>query len=86
MEFAAIDARVRIIISDVTQCPLSDVKAGASLECDLSADVLDLIEIVMELESEYDFDIHEEVIDAWKTVADITAFVACHVPPESETS
>ena len=45
---------------------------------DLKADSLDLVELVMDLEQEYDLEIADEELESMKTVADIVTFIEQH--------
>ena len=51
------------------------VTAEASVTDDLGADSLDLVDLVMELENEFDVEIPDEDIQNIKTVGDIVAYI-----------
>ncbi|MGI5822845.1 MAG: acyl carrier protein [Dethiobacteria bacterium] len=46
---------------------------------DLDADSLDVVELVMALEEEFDFEISDETVENIKTVADIINYIEEHV-------
>lgn len=68
---------VPLIIAD--QLGLQDaterVHAKAHLYIDLGADSLDLIDLVMSIEEEFDLEVPDEAADRWKTVGDVAAWV-----------
>ena len=45
------------------------------LKLDMGLDSLDAIEIVMDLEEEFGFDIDDDVVDGWKTFGDVVRFL-----------
>lgn len=47
----------------------------ATLHDDLGMDELDIIEVVMEIESEFDIEVSDEQVEALQTVGDIMALV-----------
>ncbi|MCI8622267.1 MAG: acyl carrier protein [Provencibacterium sp.] len=51
------------------------VNPEASITDDLGADSLDLVDLVMELENEFDAEIPDEDIQNIKTVGDIVAYI-----------
>jgi len=53
----------------------SKVAEGTSFVDDLGADSLDLAELVMDLEDEFDIEIPEDALQNIKTVGDAIAFV-----------
>lgn len=74
------EQRVKEIIAEELDVKPEQVVPAAKLGEDLKADSLDLTELVMKLEEEYDIDIPEEDVEEIKTVGDILAYVAAHVP------
>ena len=60
--------RVRKIIVDQLDVDPEDVTMEASFKDDLDADSLDLVELVMALEEEFDIEVPEEEIEGVKTV------------------
>lgn len=52
-----------------------DVKENSSLSCDLEVDSLDSVEILMNLEKEFDISIKDEEWDNLKKVSDIIDIV-----------
>lgn len=70
---AALEAKTFAVIQ--TSAPDSIVVACARLNEDLGLDSLDRVEIAMGLEEEFDLDFPDDVIEGWRTVADVLASV-----------
>lgn len=54
--------------------PLSSTKAPP-LPADLGADSLDLVDLAMSVEDEFDIELSDEALEKIKTVGDLVAFV-----------
>ena len=61
-------------IADQLKIDVSEVKPDARLVEDLKADSLDLVELIMGLEQEYDMEIPDEVLPTLKTVQDVVDY------------
>ncbi|MFI3115833.1 MAG: acyl carrier protein [Clostridia bacterium] len=60
-----------VIIADVFSVDESTLEMGTSFVEDLGADSLDLVEIMMAIEEEYDIDqIEEDVVENIKTIGE----------------
>lgn len=60
-----------VIIADVFSVDESTLETGTSFVEDLGADSLDLVEIMMAIEEEYDIDqIEEDVVENIKTIGE----------------
>ncbi len=67
--------RVKDSIVSALQCDEEIITLEASISEDLGADSLDLVELVMALEDEFDMKIADEQTKAIKTVADIVTLI-----------
>lgn len=67
--------RVRKLIEEELSVEPERVVDGAKLRDDLGADSLDEIELVMAIEKEFDFDVHDEAAQQLETVGDVVRFV-----------
>ena len=67
--------RVQTLIAGELGVDEERVIPTADLRHDLEADSLDMIEIVMALEQEFDVEISDDRIDATNTVADVVQMV-----------
>ncbi|MFN9992598.1 MAG: acyl carrier protein [Phycisphaerales bacterium] len=65
-----IEAKVFDIIADRMGVKREDIKRTDNFTDDLNADSLDQVELVMELEQEFDVEIPDEQAEKIKTVAD----------------
>jgi acyl carrier protein len=72
----SIDERVRNIICDQLAVEVEKVIPTASFIDDLGADSLDIVELVMTMEEEFDLDIPDEDAEKMKTVGDVVKYIA----------
>lgn len=70
--------KVKAIIVDQLGVPAEDVNEGASFIEDLGADSLDIVELVMALEEEYDIEISDEDAEKILTVGDAVKYIGEH--------
>jgi acyl carrier protein len=66
---------VKEIIVDVLDVPADQITMESNLADDLEADSLDVVEMLMQLEDKYGFQIPEEVAENLKTVKDIVEYL-----------
>ena len=72
---ASIEERVRSIIVDQLAVDVAKVSTTASFVDDLGADSLDIVELVMTMEEEFDLDIPDEDAEKMKTVGDVVKYI-----------
>jgi len=72
---SAVEAKVREIVCDQLGVSDDEVTMDASFIEDLGADSLDLVELVMALEEEYDMEISDEEAEKIKTVQDVVSHI-----------
>jgi len=70
--------RVKTIVVDRLGVEEADVKAEASFKDDLGADSLDVVELVMELEDEFDLEISDEDAEKITTVGEVVKYIESH--------
>ncbi|MBO8171066.1 MAG: acyl carrier protein [Bacillaceae bacterium] len=70
--------RVKKIIVDRLGVEESDVTMEASFKDDLGADSLDIVELVMELEDEFDMEISDEDAEKISTVGEVIEYINSH--------
>jgi acyl carrier protein len=75
---ATVDERLRSIIVDQLGVDPEKVVANASFVNDLGADSLDIVELVMAMEEEFDIEIPEEDAEKIRTVGDAVSYLQSH--------
>jgi acyl carrier protein len=56
-----------------------DIRDSANIQDDLGADSLDVVDIVMSIEEEFDIEVPDEDVATLKTVADIVSYIDAKV-------
>lgn len=67
--------RVKEIIGEILDVNVNDINDDSLILDELGADSIAVMEIVMELETEYDMEVDTEQIPNLKTVNDIVAYL-----------
>ena len=67
--------RVKGIIVEQLGVSMEEVTPAASFIEDLGADSLDIVELIMALEEEYDMEIPDEDAENIRTVEDVTSYI-----------
>ena len=73
---ASLEERVKNLICDQLAVESDKVTPTASFIEDLGADSLDIVELVMQMEEEFDLDIPDEDAEKMKTVGDVVKYIA----------
>lgn len=71
--------KVQDIIAQSLDVGRDEVALGASFVDDLNADSLDIVELVIAMEKEFDLDIPDEEAENIQTVQDAVNYVTAHV-------
>ena len=71
----SVDEKVIGIISEQMQIAKEEVTPEKSFQNDLKADSLDVVEIVMQLEDQFDISIPDEDYEKIKTVGDAVKYI-----------
>ena len=71
----SVEERVKKIIAEKLSVDLEEVVPEASFVDDLGADSLDLVELIMSMEEEFDTDISDEDAEQITTVQDAINYV-----------
>ncbi|MBR5113230.1 MAG: acyl carrier protein [Clostridia bacterium] len=66
------------IISEQLEIDKSVIKESSTLEEDLGAGSLDLIDLAMSIEDEFGIELSDDVIEDLSTVGDLAKYVAAH--------
>ena len=75
---ASIEERVKAIVVDVLGVDEGRVTPDASFRDDLEADSLDLVELIMQFEEEFESEISDEDAQKIETVGQIIAYIQGH--------
>jgi len=75
----SVESRVKEIIIDQLGVDEKEVTMEAKFIDDLGADSLDLVELVMALEEEYDTEISDEDAEKIQTVGDAIEYIKLHL-------
>jgi acyl carrier protein len=75
---ANIEQKVRNIIADQLGVGEEEIKSTSSFIEDLGADSLDIVELVMAMEEEFEVEIPDEEAENIKTVQDAVNYVTTH--------
>ncbi|MBR6044143.1 MAG: acyl carrier protein [Ruminococcus sp.] len=67
--------RICQIIAEQLDIEAADIRMDSSIQDDLNADSLDVMEVAMAVGDEYDIDISEEALEDIKTVGDVVRYV-----------
>lgn len=67
--------KVKEIIVDQLDADENDVTQDASITDDLGADSLDVVDLVMSIEEEFDIEVPDEEVANMKTVGDIVKYI-----------
>ena len=73
-----IEARVREIVSEQMNVTKDQITREASFTTDLGADSLDQVELVMELEEEFEMNIPDDAAEKIQTVGQAVEFIEKH--------
>ena len=74
----SIEDKVKKIIAEKLSVDMEEIVPAASFVDDLGADSLDLVELIMSMEEEFDVEISDEDAEKITTVKDAFDYVAAH--------
>ncbi len=70
--------KIQKIISEQLGIDSNEIKLESSFIDDLGADSLDIVELIMALETEFDIEIPDEEAEKVKTVGDVVEYIKAH--------
>ena len=80
----ALTQKIKAIIAAQLDRDISEIKGEASLVDDLGADSLDIVELVMAMEEEFEIEIPDEAIEKIQSVQDVVHYLRKHVGDEAD--
>ena len=72
---SSVEEKVMDIVSEQLSVPREEITRESSFVDDLKADSLDIVELVMELEDEFDISIPEDEVESMNTVGSAIDFI-----------
>ena len=70
--------KVKIIVSEQLGVDEDQITMDSNFLEDFGADSLELIDLIMALESEFDIEVPEEDIEEIETVSDVVSYIKSH--------
>ncbi|MCI7351525.1 MAG: acyl carrier protein [Ruminococcus sp.] len=70
--------KVKDLVVDQLDADEDKVTLDANIQDDLGADSLDVVDLVMALEDEFEVEIPDEAVESIKTVGDIVKYIEEH--------
>ena len=68
--------KIKEILADQLDIELEDIKDNSDIQEDLEADSLDVIDIMTEIEDEFDIEVEDEAIEELRTPQKIADYIA----------
>ena len=70
--------KVKKILSEQFDVDMSELTDNTNIEEDLGADSVEVIDLLMSLEDEFQLEIPDEAIDDIRTIGDLAAYIEEH--------
>lgn len=70
--------KVKEIVSNILGVDSEDIKMESSFMDDLGADSLDVVELIMDLQDEFNLEIPDEDAEKIRTVSDVVEYIKEH--------
>lgn len=86
MSAGTVEQRVLETVARSLEIPVQSVTPQCVLDADLSCDTLDLIELGADLEDEFSVTLPDGLFEDVRTVSDLAAEVAKHVPAGADAA
>lgn len=71
----SLETRIRTIVAEQLGVDMAELSADASILDDLGADSLDVVEMVMSLEEEFDIEVPDEDVEEMRTISDVERYI-----------
>ena len=76
--------KLKGIIADQLDVDADTVSVDSNIQDDLGADSLDIVDLITNIEDEFDIAIPDEAVDSIKTVGDIVSFIEKNASVDAE--
>ena len=70
--------KLKQIVTEKLRVPADKILLSSDIVKDLGADSLDIVEMLMDVETEFDIVIDDDAITSLKTVGDVVNYVEAH--------
>ncbi len=67
--------KIREILAAQFDVEEDSITLETDIQADLNADSLDIVDIMMSIEDEFDFEVPDEAVEEVKTVADLVKYI-----------
>ncbi|MBQ2904029.1 MAG: acyl carrier protein [Clostridia bacterium] len=67
--------KIKKIISEQLEVDQSIISEGSSITGELGADSLDLVDLAMSIEDEFDIELSDDALEKIKSVGDLVAYI-----------
>lgn len=71
--------RLKKIVSEQLDINEEEINSDSSFQDDFGADSLDIVELIMALEDEFELEIEDEEVEKLKTVGDAVEYIQNHI-------
>ncbi len=70
--------RIKEILAEQLDAEADTMTMESDIAADLGADSLDVVELLMSIEDEFDVEIPDEAIESIKTIGDLVKYIEAH--------
>ena len=78
--YQALEQKLKVMIAEQLGLEVDEVQSDSDLADDLGADSLDMVEMVMDLEEVFGFEVPDADAEDIETFGELVAYVATRVP------
>lgn len=71
--------KLKKIISEQFDINPNNITMDSSFQDDLNADSLDIVELIMAIEDEFDLEVEDESVEKISTVRDVVEYIQNHI-------
>lgn len=71
--------RIRELLAEQLELDADDITMDSDIMEDFDADSLDVVDMIMALEDEYNIEVPDEAVENFRTVGDVVRYVEDHI-------